>query len=97
MLVVGEPLEPPSIPDADEMLRIRGRASLVGSEEAVTALDELAVRFRAFQGAVWSLDLHERQNAPDLSRGWEAVQETRGLFREQVSVIERITREDINR
>jgi hypothetical protein len=97
MLVVGEPLDPPSLPEPDEMLRIRGRASLVGSEEVVKALDELAVRFRAFQGAAWSLDLHERQNAPNVGQGWEAVESKRERFREQVAEIERITREDIRR
>jgi hypothetical protein len=78
-----------------ENLRIRGRASLVGSAEAVEALDEILRRFRAFQGAAWSLDLHERQNAPDLSKGWEGVQDTRERFREQVNVLEGIIRSDL--
>jgi hypothetical protein len=87
---------PPSLPGDDELRRIFARASVIGSEEAMDAVKEGAVRYRAFLAAAWTLDDVEKQGG-DKTGLWQAIQTAREQFTEQVDLLEKLIRSETRR
>jgi len=89
--------DPPELPPETERNRLFARAFVIGSEEAMEALDEVGRGFQAFQADVYTLDDVESQGGGGTVELRQRIDASRAAFLEQVETLERIIRHEIRR
>jgi hypothetical protein len=89
---------PPEWPPEEEVQEVAARASVIGSEEVMTAAESLLARLGEFRAEVTELDQLLARNADaEADQARIEVEATRRRFNAELDELERLIRADVRR